>query len=322
MFQSKKGNVTLRVRQFKKVQDVAVSINFPVSNINGVTLVNCCKSARYRCVDDGSHVAAVLYGVCETVKYKLCGSAMESKASRVTNVRCCANNGKFFINWNMKGSLSQVRGALGKALSVIKPSRMANHYNSIMSRLGISKNKESFNWAVDHVIKGIKSGVTCDILGKTAGKYTQDKVDDAVATIEKKLAPGEAKTPKNVSTDNVPCPDDVTELKVSGWKAYLTKQYLESFSGMNQLIVADKKLILDMNPSKYSKKKITFVSKASAFAGKMVKKLDPKNEGKLSKYLAYHGMSSGNMSGSDAVSLFDQSNFNASTLANVLKAAL
>jgi hypothetical protein len=170
--------------------------------------------------------------------------------------------------------------------------------------------REHFNHAAAKLIEGLNKTVSCSVFGNIKVREKKDKNKKVVSpqqqlhemanVLSKKLSPGSAGNPRGEYKNTGDCSDNKTkELNVSGWKAYVVKDFLMSKMRGLDPVLCSKSLLVPMAPSVYE----TF--KKSAL--KQVDTLISQKYGKLGKSLgpvmAYRSVATCSLSSVDAKTL-------------------
>lgn len=320
MIEAKKKNVSIFIQPTKLTGDVAVCLSMNLK-VNG-----CCINKLYSGLSCKSHpsgleLSNVAYAMYLNVNHLLCGDPLAMKSSKVGNTVCGSHNGMFFISWKVKGTISAVRKSLGIALKGLTPGKLYSSYQQINRSLnltpkyeevdgeieevvGSAPNREEFNWAAQEIISSIKNnGVCCGVvgninLGKTASEHGK-KVDEMLDVLVKKLNPGEVSGKKTKPQDGKSCNHDEAVIKVSGWSAYLLKDYIMAKARGVVPVICDKEIIVPVKKSSWD----SLSSKLKAAASDYVKLRYSKVGKELGNVMAYLAISNGSVSCVDVKSL-------------------
>lgn len=298
MLESTVGKVSVSVQPTTFLGDVAVSVCFKadvagcvMGKLNGT-------HAKCSALPKGTDAACAAYALYLAVQDKMCGNPLAAKNSKVGKVSVGAHNGHVFFSWNMKGTVSHVRKAVSLCMSVLKPGSLYSLYSHCIKRVGGKPNKEHFNHAAHVLIAGLNAGVSCCIIGKV--KIDQAKVKDIATKTSKKLSPGTAATPQTENKATVPCDmSNVTELKVSGWQAYVTKDYIMSKARGVEPFICEKSVVVPMKSSSYDSLKKRLKKNVDLFVKQKYAKLGDE----CGSILAYLALSNASLSCDDAKKL-------------------
>lgn len=333
MLESKKGKVSLFVHRTKLAGDVAVCVDINLK-VNG-----CClnKLQSGWCCDahpSGEEVACVAYSMWLNVNNVLCGDPLAVKGSKVSSTRCGGHNGRFFISWQTKGSVSGVRKSLGLAVKALTPGKLYSTYSQVVRSIGSSPNRANFNWAAAQVLSAVNAGVCCGVVGNIAlGKTMtdkhgpakpkrksnlvravstttkskpkkklsdQEKLDAMVAVVSKKLNPGDVSSPKTKPESNTTCEHkNVSVIKVNGWEAFVIKEYIMAKERGVVPIVCDRSLLVNVKESSWKPKAAKLKKNAVVY----VKTRYAKVGYELGPVMAYSAIASGAVSCYDTKSL-------------------
>jgi hypothetical protein len=316
MIEAKKGNVNIYIQSTKLAGDVAVCICFDM-NINSCCLnrLNCGWS-YCDCNPSGIEEACVVYATYLNVNNLLCGDPVAMKSTKVGSTRCGSHNGHFFISWKVKGTVSAVRKSLGIALKGLVPSKLYSTYTHCARSVGCKVDRATFNWAADEVLKAIKSGVQCGVVGNI--KADKEKVEKIVQIISKKLNPGTSATPKTKPSGHTQCDHkNVVDVKVSGWAAYVVKDYIMSKAKGVVPLICNKSLMIMMKQNSWD----SLSSKLKIQSSDHIKARYGKVGPELGNVMAYLAISSGSVSCVDVKPLL-QGIITAAQVTSVVKEAL
>lgn len=277
MFESKKGKVNVCVKTTNFLGDVAICLCFKLE-LNGCVMNRLKGAGHCDCLSKGCAEACAAYALYLAVADKLCGNPLAAKNSKVGRVDVGYHNGHLFFTWKMKGVVSHVRKALGVAVSALKPGSLYSLYSHCMRNVGGKANKEHFNNAANKIINGLNQGVDCCIVGKiNMGKTASDsntKVSDMAEKINKKLNPGSAGSPRSEYDDGKKCDHKtMTELNVSGWKAYVVRDYIMSKARGVEPLMCNKSLLVPMKSSSYEALKNRIKKQVDTFVNQKYSKL-------------------------------------------------
>lgn len=331
MLESKKGKVSLFVHRTKLAGDVAVCVDINLK-VNGCCLNKlqcgwCCDAHP-----SGEEVTCVAYSMWLNVNNALCGDPLAVKGSKVSSTKCGGHNGRFFISWQTKGSLSGVRKSLGLAVKALTPGKLYSTYSQVVRSIGSSPNRANFNWAAQEVLSAVNSGVLCGVVGNiTLGKTTtdthstakpkpkrksnlmarpaassdgpkpkpkkklsdQEKLDAMVSIIAKKLNPGDVSTPKTKPTDVTACDHkNMSMVSVTGWAAFVIKDYIVAKERGVVPLVCDRGLMVPVKESSWKIKSAKLKKNAAVY----VKTRYVKVGYELGPIMAYLAIASGAVS--------------------------
>jgi hypothetical protein len=293
MIEAKKGKVSLYVHNTKMVGDVAVCLCIDLS-ANG-----CCLN-RLQCGwNCDSHpsdeeVTCVAYSMWLNVNNLLCGDPLAVKASKVGSTKCGAHNGRFFISWKTKGTLSGARKSVGLALKGLTPGKLYSTYSQVVRSIGSTPNRANFNWAAQEVLSAINKGVCVGVVGRiNLGKtlaLQKEKLEAMVNVVAKKLNPGDVKTPKIKPDVHSACDHTGSSIvKVSGWAAYVVKDYIMAKERGLVPLVCNKMLIIPAKESSWKSKSDKLKKNASSYVMARYAKVGSE----LGSVMAYLAMANG-----------------------------
>ena len=238
MIEAKKDSVTLFVEATSKVGQVVVCIDFEAKcsfrtlrNLVGGCCCMCCgaadgKSGSGACFPEQSEQSIVCYSLFKVVERKLAGSPLEVSKSKVGDVSCGYNGERFFISWQVQGTISATRKSLGLALACLNPSKVYSIYQDYSRAMMHVPNREQFNYAADEIGKSIRRGVICGVVGKI--KVDATKVKDMVEVVAKKLPDIVVDGAKVKPGGHAACNNGVCNIRCTGWQAALLKEYVMS----------------------------------------------------------------------------------------------
>jgi len=321
MHEAKKGKVSLYVHRTKLAGDVACCIDIDLK-VNGCCLNRLQSGWGCNSHLTGEEVACVAYSMWLRVNNLLCGDPVAVKASKVGSTKCGAHNGRFFISWKTKGNVSAARKSLGLALKGLTPGKLYSTYAEVERSLGSTPNRGNFNWAAQEVLSAVNSGVNCVVVGNiNLGKTEADqkkKVEGMVAIIAKKLAPGDVKTPKSKPDGGEACKHDAaSSVKVTGWAAYLVKDYIMAKVPGVVPVVCDREVLVPVKESSWKSKSAKLKKGADVY----VKARYAKVKADLGPIMAYLALANGAVSGHDVKPLLRGETTSAQVLA-AIKGAL
>jgi hypothetical protein len=292
----KKSGLTLYVRPTKLVGDASVSMSFPTL-VDGCTLnklVNNGSSCLSECYPTGSEYSAVCFALYLMVNQQLVGDPLAVSKSKVNSVVCGVNNGHFFINWNVKGTVSAVRKSIGLALKVLNPGKIFSLYSRLVKMLGGQVNKDEFAYVAAEVAKSAKVDLLVTVVGNV--KATKEKLEKMLTVLSNKHNVSNVDGTKTKPATHIACSHvDFVELKVSGWQAVAAAEFLKSKIRGLTITVCDKYLLLPMKQSNYD----TQVKKLKGYVSDYVKLKYGKLKDDAGDVFAYMGSSSGMMGAYD-----------------------
>ena len=256
--------VKLFVQPTKNLGDVAVMVCFK-ANVDECSLCQLYKGSSCGCLNKLTPAAAVLFSLYLAAEDKLCGNPLATKNSRVGRVDLGYANGHATLSWKMKGVVSHVRKAVSLCVSALKPGSLYSLYGHSMRALGGKVKREHFNAAAKKQLSDLNQGVDVIVVGKV--KIDKAKANDTVKKIAVKLNPGDVKGTsaeyKDTSAEykeTTPCDKEFdVKLKVSGWKAFLTYDYITSKARGVRPVMRSNALLIPMKQASYAalKKKLT-----------------------------------------------------------------
>lgn len=303
MIESKNDKVNIYIQPTTYLGDVAVGVCFKAS-LNACVLGALNGLCNCTCLPPGSEEACAAYALYLAVADKLCGNPLAAKNSKVGRVDVGYHNGCLVFTWKMKGTVSHVRKALGMAVSALKPGSLYSLYGHCMRRLNGKVKKEHFNDAAKKLLAGINQGVVCCVIGKIKlGKTNADaktKVDDMAQKINNKLSPGKIGTPQAENKEHGSCDhSSLTELKVSGWQAYVVKDYIKSKARGVEPLMTNNSVLVPMKESSYNSLKKRIKKQVGVFVNQKYSKLGSE----CGPVLAYLALASSSLSCTDAKKL-------------------
>jgi len=314
MIEAKKGKVNLYVQHTKLAGDAAVCICFNM-NINGCCLNRLVNGWSCDGYPSGSEEACVAYALYLNVNNLLCGDPVAMKASKVGSVKCGAHNSHFFISWKVKGTVSAVRKSLGIALKGLVPGKLYSAYSHCIRSIGGKVNRAAYNWAAQEILSAINSGVHCGVVGSV--KVDKSKVDKMVDVVAKKLNPGKVATPKTKPSEHKSCDHTGAEIKVSGWAAYVVKDYIMSKARGVVPLICNKSLIVPIKESSWNALSDKLKKQAADHVKARYAKVGPE----LGKVMAYLAIANGAVSCADVKALL-RGNITAAQVTSAIKGAL
>jgi hypothetical protein len=319
MEEVKKGNLTLCMKQLKKVGDVAVGLCFDLK-VSGCCLARLQSGHNCECTGPGTAEACLAYGLYASVRKALCGDPKAVMASKVSDVYCGAHNGQVFFSWTTQGTVSAVRKSLGMALGALRPDSLWAPWAKCMKYIdpeGGAPKRPVYNWVAQKAIDGIAKGVHCVAVGKVTltGKYTDKKtgakkvrtaeetIKNTLATLEKKLPVRTIKGKKASPAEGKSCGmDGVTKVAVKGWHASLLQDYIMAKAPGSNPVIVDGGVLIPVDPKVWA-----------TASGKLLKTLDTTVKGRyaplgafLGDFLAYRAIGSASASGCDVKTLLNK----------------
>jgi hypothetical protein len=249
MLESKKGSISLSVTRCPLVGDAAVSLSFKAA-VNSCALNRLVHGWDCNCLPSGAEEACVCYAQFLVIQDVLCGSPLATSKSKVGSVKCVANDGIFSVCWTVKGTGSAVRKSIGMALKTLSPGKYYSVYQKCIKDIGGKAVREEFNSAADEICKAVKNEVTCCVVGNI--KTTKEHVDAMVEVLSNKLVVAAVDGAKKKPSNHVACDhSELTELKTSGWHAYVVKEYIMAKARGAQVHVFDKYLTINANAKQW-----------------------------------------------------------------------
>ena len=304
MLEAKKSNLSIFVERTSLVGDVAVCVSFK-AKLNSCCLNKLKGSCSCSCFPSGSEEACLCHALYLVVKNMLCGDPLATARSKVGNVECGAHNGYFFMSWKVKGTGSAVRKSLGMALKCLSPGKLYSVYSHCVKEVGGSSNRDAFNYVADELTKSIKDSVHCCVVGNirlykvdpnTKKEVKALDLDDMLDVLHKKLNPSSAKGKKETPKDHTPCDhSDMTEVKVSGWQAFVVKDYISAKVRGLIPLMCDKYIILPLKESRWD----TFSKKIKDYVKDYVHQKHAKLKDELPAIMGYMALASASISGYD-----------------------
>jgi hypothetical protein len=258
MLEGKKSNISLFLES-APVSDVAVGVSFEVKG-NSCIIHKLESGIKCDCFPQGAEETVVAYSLYLAVKNALTGDAIKLSKFKVGTVSCCLNDSNFSISWQVQGTGSAVRKTLSNAIKVLSPAKTFPIYSDCMRRLGKKIDKENFNYAAEKLIKSLSSHIQCAVVGKIKLVKKDDKgkevpsisVSDMLEIIHKKLDLTPTSGKKTEPKEHVKCEHhDVVEVKVSGWKSMVVKDYITSKIKGIMPVICNSYIMLDLKESKW-----------------------------------------------------------------------
>lgn len=232
MITLKKGGVSLSVYYCKIPSDVAVSISFPAKVCS-----NSLEHLRSITYDPTMNLDAIIaYSLWNAVDLALKSDPLAVKGSKVGDTEYNTHNGRFYINFNVKGTVSAVRKSLGLALKALQPAKMYSSVQLAMKNTDMKYSREEFNYVANKMISSMRNGLSIGVIGNIRlGKATSEhrnKLEKMLDVVVKKFNPVDVSGKKKETTWHhgtaMFLHDKVKsyEVKVSGWKLYVLYEYL------------------------------------------------------------------------------------------------
>jgi hypothetical protein len=326
MLEGKKGNLHLFVERTPLVGDVAVCISVK-AKINSCCLNKLKGSCSCNCFPQGSEEACLCYSLYLVVKNALCGDPLATAKSKVGDVECGAHNGQFFMTWKVKGTGSAVRKSLGMALKCLAPGKIYSVYSHCVKEVGGSANRSCFNYVADELTKSIKDQVHCGVVGnirlhkkdpKTGKLVKALDIDEMLLVLHKKLNPSTVKGAKHEPKEHTACDHaDKSEVKVSGWQAFVVKDYISARVKGLTPVVCDKYILLPIGESRWD----TLAKKIKGSVKDYVQQKHAKVKDELPAVMGYMALASASIGCSDVQQMI-KSSVKASDVERAINSAL
>lgn len=244
MLEAKKGGLSLFMERTPLASDVAVSICFE-ANANNCILnrLNGGLTCISNCYPKGAEEACVCYAMFLMVKGVLCGTPEASAKSKVSDVVCGHHDGQFSLSWKVKGTGSAVRKSLGLALKCLHPGKMFAIYSRLVKSLDMSPKRDTFDYVANELAESIRKDTCCGVIGNI--KLKKEILDKMMEVLPKKHSPSAVSGKKTKPSEHKPCDhSEWEEVKVSGWKMGIVKDFLSNKLMGVQLSPQDKGLLV------------------------------------------------------------------------------
>lgn len=257
MFEKLK-NLELTVESCKKMPDIAcvVGIHFDCDYASLMKLNDSFgfDNMKGNKLYTGAEQSSIAYALYETVRTKMVGSPLEVSRSRVSQIECGTQNGKFMLYFNTQGSVSMLRKNLGIILSVMNPHKLFTKYSTNIKNLGGKADRDVFNFVANQMVDAIKKGIKVAVVGRI--KIDGPKLKDILQKVDKKQQKlSTEKGTKPITHDKFT--HEFPVVKASGIGAAAVADYIRS-QGMGVATLGDE--IIVYNKSFETKK--TTIKKA------------------------------------------------------------
>lgn len=296
MIEGNKGSISMYVASSKLVPNCAVGLCFDMK-IEGCAMHRIINTYSCDCKPKGTEEAVLCYSLYLAVKQALVGTPNAVIKSKSSNVVCGHHDGMFFINWTVKGTVTNIRKSLNMAVSVLKPAKLNSTYGELVKNMKGVK-RDTFGYVADVAAKSIKSKLTVGVVGNT--KMTKEQLLDVLDVVNDKFDVETISGSKNAPSGHVDCQchENSTEVKVKGWESTVLADYIESKIKGSQVCICDNYLLVPLKESVYSNKTGNLKEQASAFLQTKYTKAGTL----LEVEWAYNAMSNGKVCASDAKS--------------------
>lgn len=270
-----------------------------------------CGTGMCECKPKGTEEALICYSIYMSVQTALVGTPKSVVNSKCENVVCGAHDGMFFINWTVKGTVTNIRKSLNIALAAIKPAKLNSTYVELSKNIKGVK-RDTFGYAADLAAKSLKSKLYIGVVGNT--KMDKDQLADVLDVIIKKYDIESVSAPKNKPEDYTECNchENSTEIKIKGWESAVLADYLEFKIKGLQVSICDNYILVPVKESIFDNKKSSLKQQSGPF----LQTKYMKGKELLKTEWAYSAMSNGKLNCVDA-----KSGMKSMTMAN-LKAAI
>lgn len=278
-------NLTVKVLQTKKVADICIVLDFPF------TCCWCClkclmhNDSMEGVTKNNSLNSALGFSIFETIREKMVGSALETMKLRVSKINCSTNGERFVMSWNTQGTVSNMRRTCTLALSSLNPDKMFSKYMENVKLLGLSSNRDEFEYVADQMIAGLKKEIAIMVIGKINIK--EDVLKDTVKTIHSKLklSAKQGTVVKGIpKSSNDSGHSETPSIPIKGVAGYLVMDYILHKSNGMGADFSGKDVFIYNKSWETKKKQMDSSDKISDYVDKKYGKLDDC----LEEMVAYH----------------------------------
>jgi DNA-directed RNA polymerase subunit F len=231
MHEVKGKGLTITVYNLKLTSDVIIAVSCKLAG-------NDCVFNKLKC-DANSHLSEekthtseiestiVGYAIYLAVNQFLCGDAFAMQKSKVSGVGCSLKNDVLTLTWKVKGTTSAVRKSLGMCLKTLDPSKVFSIYSGCAKQLGITPNRDHFNYVADLLLKSIKDDLNVIIIGAT--KISKDDLSKIHEIVIKKRTTNSIDGKKTKPDTGTKCDHSENgEVKINGWGSAVLSEYISS----------------------------------------------------------------------------------------------
>lgn len=280
MLNASRGKHSLFIRTLKaKITIVGVCFKAPVN----ACMLNRLKGG-WSCnsVGPNAELTFAAFALYKHISVVLFGTPTAAEASGVTALNCGTSGGHFIMSWQSSHVLSHARKSLGIVLKSLTPARVWPRYQTYCRAFDMKPVRAEFNWAANTLIRGIKGGIGCCIVGKlkvapkkktnpktgarkivsTRGQVADDFFDICVG----KMNVGEAARPQSEPEGHSKCEHDMPSIAASGWEAYVLADFIAFRAPGSDPVIGNREVYVAVSAAKFD----TMVAKMRKTASKFI----------------------------------------------------
>lgn len=296
----------------KAAADCCVSISFP-ANISFCVLEKL-KSGSCACPMDCfpkyTEETCLCYAMFMHVdKFTRQNPVIESK-TKMSSLMCGAqatgaNSSSFFINWNIKGTLSFAVRTVALVLKAMQPAKVKPIYTNLVKYIKGEQtlthvpNDDNYSYVVNQTVKNMKD-MCIGVIGSVA--LTQEKFDIIIDKLKALPQPEKAGSAGLAPNKHIECTHKRFVVKTNGWEAFALKVFL--VSKINGLMCCnfDGGLALSVNEARWETIRHKYTAAdAKEFTTRAFSKL---NDEKLECAFPYLAVSRGDIGADEAYAAY------------------